>query len=196
MCRQPLHIGGGDCTESFCAPTCGDGNCDAGEDQCGCAADCGTPPTSETGLCSDGIDNDCDELTDSLDVDDCASPFTPDGADTFTDSEFRNESNPDGTFVLNIPAGSDYELQVLTYDWYNQGSIFYSARYNFTAINSNTVNFSGSACGLTTRLIFPNLATVTGLTPGQVVDLGDVCVQITNQNCTLVDPTPTDKPAQ
>ena len=106
--------GGVDCTESFCAPTCGDGNCDPGEDQCGCAADCGTPPTSETGLCSDGIDNDCDELTDSLDVDDCASPFTPDGADTFTDSEFRNESNPDGTFVLNIPAGSDYELQVLT----------------------------------------------------------------------------------
>ncbi|MBW8001794.1 MAG: glucan endo-1,6-beta-glucosidase, partial [Planctomycetes bacterium] len=33
---------------------CGDGTCDSGEDQCNCSADCGTPPSTETGLCTDG----------------------------------------------------------------------------------------------------------------------------------------------
>ena len=52
-------------------PYCGDGNCDPGEDQCNCSADCGTPPTTETN-CTDGIDNDCDGLTDMDDPDcDC-----------------------------------------------------------------------------------------------------------------------------
>jgi hypothetical protein len=48
-------------------PFCGDGNCDPGE-ECSCAADCGTPPATET-ACSDGVDNDCDGLTDSADPD-------------------------------------------------------------------------------------------------------------------------------
>jgi hypothetical protein len=49
---------------------CGDGNCDASEDQCDCAIDCGTPPDSES-ICDDGIDNDCDLNTDCEDGD-CA----------------------------------------------------------------------------------------------------------------------------
>lgn len=49
--------------------TCGDNTCDAGETQCSCAQDCGTPPADETGLCDDGIDNDCDGLVDCDDGD-------------------------------------------------------------------------------------------------------------------------------
>ena len=50
-------------------PVCGDVSCDtgAGEDPCSCALDCGAPPGTETLLCSDGIDNDCDNLTDCND---------------------------------------------------------------------------------------------------------------------------------
>jgi hypothetical protein len=50
------------------AGVCGDGTCDSGEDQCNCADDCGTPPTTETD-CSDGEDNDCDGDTDCDDSD-------------------------------------------------------------------------------------------------------------------------------
>jgi hypothetical protein len=51
-------------------PECGDGTCDPGEDQCSCPNDCGgPPPTAETGLCADGIDNDCDGLADCNDSD-------------------------------------------------------------------------------------------------------------------------------
>ncbi len=50
-------------------PFCGDGTCDPGETSCSCASDCGAPPASEAGLCSDGIDNDCDGLTDGADPD-------------------------------------------------------------------------------------------------------------------------------
>ncbi len=48
---------------------CGDGSCDAGEDSCNCAADCGPPPGSEVGLCADGLDNDCDLFADCDDAD-------------------------------------------------------------------------------------------------------------------------------
>jgi WD40 repeat protein len=50
------------------AAFCGDGNCDASEDQCDCANDCGTPPDSES-ICDDDIDNDCDLNTDCEDGD-------------------------------------------------------------------------------------------------------------------------------
>jgi predicted MPP superfamily phosphohydrolase len=45
---------------------CGNGTCDVGEDACSCPEDCGTPPAE---VCSDGIDNDCDELIDCADSD-------------------------------------------------------------------------------------------------------------------------------
>ena len=47
---------------------CGDGTCGAGEDQCNCPDDCGTPPATET-TCDDGIDEDCDMYTDCDDID-------------------------------------------------------------------------------------------------------------------------------
>ena len=62
-------------------PFCGDENCDPGEDQCNCAADCGSPPSTETS-CTDGIDNDCDTDTDCDDSDclgDPACPYCGDG---------------------------------------------------------------------------------------------------------------------
>lgn len=51
---------------------CGDGTCDAGESSCSCALDCGAPPTDEAGVCSDGLDNDCDLAVDCSDAD-CAA---------------------------------------------------------------------------------------------------------------------------
>lgn len=47
-------------------PVCGDGSCDPGEDQCSCASDCGTPPSTET-VCDDGLDEDCDGDADCAD---------------------------------------------------------------------------------------------------------------------------------
>jgi len=52
---------------SYC---CGDGECDPGEDRCSCSIDCGSPPGEEL-HCTNGIDDDCDGLTDRDDVD-CA----------------------------------------------------------------------------------------------------------------------------
>jgi PKD repeat protein len=60
------------CSIDCPAPFCGNGKCDPGEDQCSCAADCGDPPRTETGLCTDGVNNDCDDFTDCEDRDDCA----------------------------------------------------------------------------------------------------------------------------
>lgn len=53
---------------------CGDGACDAAEDPCNCPEDCGTPPQSETGLCADGKDNDCDNQVDCDDADCVGDP--------------------------------------------------------------------------------------------------------------------------
>jgi len=53
-------------------PGCGDAVCDPGE-ACSCAADCGSPPTSES-QCSDGIDNDCDGSVDCSDSNCSAAP--------------------------------------------------------------------------------------------------------------------------
>jgi len=52
------------------APVCGDDLCDPGEDSCNCPADCGSPPPTESN-CSNGLDDDCDGLTDAADPD-CA----------------------------------------------------------------------------------------------------------------------------
>jgi cysteine-rich repeat protein len=61
----------GDGCSSMCMVEayCGDGFCDAGEDRCNCPADCGLPEVTEANLCTDGIDNDCDSLTDCRDPD-------------------------------------------------------------------------------------------------------------------------------
>ena len=48
---------------------CGDTTCDAGEDECNCPDDCGSPP-SET--CTNTLDDDCDEAVDCDDPD-CAT---------------------------------------------------------------------------------------------------------------------------
>ena len=71
-----------DCDDSDClgdpaCPTCGDANCDPGEDQCNCPDDCGTPPSTETS-CTDGVDNDCDNYTDCDDSDCDGDPACPD----------------------------------------------------------------------------------------------------------------------
>ena len=49
---------------------CGDGTCDAGEDPCECPDDCGTPAEFEQpgDTCDDGLDNDCDGVTDCDDI--------------------------------------------------------------------------------------------------------------------------------
>ncbi len=45
---------------------CGDAMCDPGEDPCNCQVDCGAAPPIEAN-CTDGVDNDCDDLTDGAD---------------------------------------------------------------------------------------------------------------------------------
>ena len=55
---------------------CGDGTCEGAENECNCEADCGLPPLIKdpyiAGLCTDGLDNDCDGDTD-CDDSDCSS---------------------------------------------------------------------------------------------------------------------------
>ncbi|MDO8631091.1 MAG: hypothetical protein Q7R41_11425, partial [Phycisphaerales bacterium] len=43
-------------------PACGNGICLSPENSCSCPADCGPPPTTEL-VCNDGVDDDCDGLT-------------------------------------------------------------------------------------------------------------------------------------
>lgn len=54
---------------NFSLTGCGDGMCGSEEDQCTCPEDCGDPPSVETALCGDGLDNDCDSLVDCYDPD-------------------------------------------------------------------------------------------------------------------------------
>ena len=58
---------------------CPDGECNFGETQCDCPADCGAPPANEIlgSTCDDGIDNDCDGLADGKDSD-CVLPVCGD----------------------------------------------------------------------------------------------------------------------
>jgi sialate O-acetylesterase len=65
-------------------PVCGDANCDPGEDQCNCPDDCGTPPLTEIS-CTDGIDEDCDEVTDCDDTDCIGDPACPSFGDATCD---------------------------------------------------------------------------------------------------------------
>lgn len=58
------------CSLDCPVPYCGDGSCNTDEDQCNCSTDCGNPPLYETN-CTNSIDNDCDGLTDSADLNDC-----------------------------------------------------------------------------------------------------------------------------
>jgi cysteine-rich repeat protein len=64
------NCGEGDGCSATCTrePLCGDAFCDPGE-SCTCAIDCGAGPASELHVCADGIDNDCDTLTDCSDPD-------------------------------------------------------------------------------------------------------------------------------
>ena len=56
------------CISSIADPyCCGDGECQGSEDECNCSVDCGSPLSSETGFCADGVDDDCDG---SIDCDD------------------------------------------------------------------------------------------------------------------------------
>jgi hypothetical protein len=71
-CDSQLDCADSDCTSDLSCASCGDGTCDPGENSCSCAADCGAPPGSEIGLCTDAIDNDCDSLLDCGDPD-CAA---------------------------------------------------------------------------------------------------------------------------
>jgi hypothetical protein len=74
-------------------PYCGDGNCDPNEDPCSCPDDCGAPPANEVpgATCNDGVDNDCDGLTDCADIVDCgtdpACDCLPKGAACTADNE-------------------------------------------------------------------------------------------------------------
>ena len=67
------------CTEDPAPPTeeltcCGDTTCESPEDALSCNVDCGAScDPSEVGSCSDGFDNDCDNLTDCADLDDCGT---------------------------------------------------------------------------------------------------------------------------
>jgi hypothetical protein len=57
--------------------------CDPGEDVCSCSIDCGSPPAAEL-HCTNGIDDDCDGLTDRDDAD-CAC--LPKRAECLTNKE-------------------------------------------------------------------------------------------------------------
>jgi sialate O-acetylesterase len=67
-CDTDTDCDDADCLGDPACTYCGDANCDPGEDQCNCASDCGEPPATET-YCSDGLDEDCDSITDCEDED-------------------------------------------------------------------------------------------------------------------------------
>ncbi len=59
-CDGPIDCEDSDCKWDEACPFCGDFVCNGDETECSCSVDCGTPPSSEAGLCTDGVDNDCD----------------------------------------------------------------------------------------------------------------------------------------
>uniref|UniRef100_A0A7S4SYQ1 Disintegrin domain-containing protein n=1 Tax=Ditylum brightwellii TaxID=49249 RepID=A0A7S4SYQ1_9STRA len=56
-------------------PVCGDSVCDGDETACSCPQDCGSAPSSEVGLCNNGIDDNCDGTTDCDDATCANDPF-------------------------------------------------------------------------------------------------------------------------
>lgn len=76
-CDSDTDCNDADCLTDPACPSCGDGNCDPGEDQCNCFVDCGNPPSTESS-CDDGIDNDCDTYVDCDDSDCDGDPNCPD----------------------------------------------------------------------------------------------------------------------
>lgn len=72
-CDGNLDCADSDCSGDPACAFCGDATCDAGEDSCSCAGDCGAPPSTETS-CTDGFDEDCDGNTDCDDSDCSADP--------------------------------------------------------------------------------------------------------------------------
>ena len=66
------------CTDRYVADSCcGDAVCDGAETGCNCPVDCGSPPLREVlnSTCGDGVDNDCDGLSDCNDPD-CADDMS------------------------------------------------------------------------------------------------------------------------
>jgi len=94
---------------------CGDGTCDADEDQCNCPEDCGMPPATETN-CADGIDNDCDTYTDCADSD-CDGIFPCDSLVY----NYSFELPPGGKQIGVVPnywsvVSADYGIEGFGYD--------------------------------------------------------------------------------
>jgi beta-glucanase (GH16 family) len=119
---------------------CGDGTCSGYEDSCNCSDDCGLPPATE-GICDDGLDDDCDGLTDSDDPD-CYdfNPPTPDPA-TFA--------------VLPEPAGGGSITMTSTTATDDMSSVEYYFK---------NITIPGHDSGWQTSLTY----TDTGLTTGRV----------------------------
>lgn len=67
----------GSCNGGGGGPVCGNGSCEATESKCTCSADCGLPPTTEAGLCSNAFDDDCDNATDCTDSNCAGDPACP-----------------------------------------------------------------------------------------------------------------------
>lgn len=80
-----------DCADPDCAAdpacACGNGICTPPENPCTCPPDCGLPTATETGLCADAIDNDCDGPIDCADPDCAADPVCTCGDGSCTPPE-------------------------------------------------------------------------------------------------------------
>ncbi len=73
VCNDDRCSSGGYQCGSAVAYCCGDDSCEGSEDPCNCGVDC-LPASDETGLCNDGVDNDCDGATDCNDSDCSGDP--------------------------------------------------------------------------------------------------------------------------